>query len=459
MKHDKKLFDSSLLSMTDASGRLSLFGLALPMFFELVFNSLLGTINTVVLTRVSENAVTAVNIATTVLNIPLQLISMVPSGMLIILTLFLGAGRRSEGGKIFKTGFLSALLLTALLSATAAVLAEPLLSLMNIEGEILAQAVLYFRIRCGFLLTTAVTTCCTATLRAYGHSRPTMIAGMVANAVNLAVSLVVISPYYTGDEIVGVAAAAGVGQLAGAMYTFTALYRKDGVSHSGELSLRLLRRILAVGIPSGMSLLAYTAGVTFSTSIISSLGQQAVNTKVYTANISLYTQMLGYALAQASALMIGRCAGAADHGKAKRLFAQAARFIPLINALLATIVLLLADPLMSMFTDSDDIKAAARIIFLIDIAIEAARGNTHVGEKALCSVADTAFTSAVSITACLVINSLGCWFFCVKLGLGIYGYFAASLIDETVRGILYRIRWHRGSWIMLSGREVATSGK
>lgn len=453
MSRGKKIFDKALLSLSDSSGRLNLFGLAVPLFFQQVFTILLGTVNTVVLTKVSEDAVTAVNVANMVISVPINLTNMVTSGSLILLSLFLGAGKKSEVGRIYTTAIAAAAALSAVLSVSLSIFAEPLLGIMNISGNILSSAVVYFRIRIICLFFTVAANCITAVLRAHGYAKSTMISGMITNAVNALLSLLVISPYYKGNKISGVAFAAAIGQLCGMLYAVAALYLRKDINYRGRFSFAILRRIIGVGIPSGMSLFAFSISSAVSTSIIAALGQAAVNVKVYALNISQYTYLFGYAVAQSNSLMIGRCVGAGDYSRAKRQFAQAARLVPVLNAALAALVFIFSNKLIRIFTVDQGLIATAHIIFLIDIAIEAARGNTHIGENALCSVTDTAFTSAVSVSAC-VFNSFACWLLCIKLGLGIYGFYAASLIDEGTRGILYRIRWSKGNWIYLSKNKV-----
>lgn len=222
----------------------------------------------------------------------------------------------------------------------------------------------------------------------------------------------------------------------------SSLPKKDGI----KIFVPVLQLVLKVGIPAGMSLLTYVITAAFSTAVIASLGQAAVNVKVFTSNISGFTYLFGYAVAQAGALMISRCVGSGRNGLADRLFKLNARFVPLLNAVIAFIVFVMSGPLMSFFTDNSDYISEARIIFLIDIIIETARGNTHVGENALCSTADTLFAAIVTITSCIVFGAFGSWLLCIKFGLGLYGYFVASAIDETVRGILFRIRWKSGRW-------------
>ena len=86
VKRIKEFFSNPLFEINDSAGRINLFAMSVPLFFQLIFNLMLGTINTIVLTYVSDEAVTAVNVANTVLNVPVILLTMVTNGLLVILS-------------------------------------------------------------------------------------------------------------------------------------------------------------------------------------------------------------------------------------------------------------------------------------------------------------------------------------------------------------------------------------
>lgn len=211
----KRLNFREVINLTDKSGSLNLFALAVPMFFQQLCTMMLGTVSTVILARVSENAVTAVNVANMIINIPLNLIAMITNGMLIILGIYLGAGRTENIGDAYVTGMIANAVLSIFLSVVSYAAANPILSIMNINGEILKEAVLYFRIRMIFIVFTALTNCICAVLRAYGIVRPTLISGLLANGINVLVSLAAINSSFVADKVAGVAFAAVTGQLIG----------------------------------------------------------------------------------------------------------------------------------------------------------------------------------------------------------------------------------------------------
>ena len=440
-----KVWDSSLLTLTDSSGKMNLFELAIPMFFQQIFTLLLGTVNTVVLAKVSSDAVTAVNVANSVLNIPNILLMMPSNGTIIVFSIILGMGKKEMSDDTYKTGLIINMAVSFLLSGVLLCFAPRLLKLMNISGTVLENAIIYFRIRSAFLIMQAMITYFTGILRAYGNAKPTMVSGLIVNGVNALLSVMVVSDIiFPGSKIVGVSVGAIAGQLAGAIYSFCIFIKDRPISGNGKYKNSTAIRIMKIGIPSGLSLLAYNISTMIVTALIARLGSKSMNTQVFVSNITGYTHLFGYATALAGSLMIGRLCGAGKFDKAKRLFGQNMRFVPMINTVLAAITFLLSDKLMGIFTSDKSIVQAAHYLFLANIAVECFRGITHVGENALCGIEDTVFTSIVSIAACFGISVLFCWIFIIHLRMGLMGYYLAAMMDEGIRGLLYRIRWSSG---------------
>lgn len=101
-----------------------------------------------------------------------------------------------------------------------------------------------------------------------------------------------------------------------------------------------------------------------------------------------------------------RCVCGERNALADRLFKLNARFVPLLNAVLAFFVFVMQER-SCPFTNNADYISEGRIVFLIDIIIETARENTHVGENALCSTANILFAAIVTITYCIVFGAFG----------------------------------------------------
>lgn len=263
--------------------------------------------------------------------------------------------------------------------------------------------------------------------------------------VNALLSVMVVKNIiFSDNKIIGVSVAAVIGQLAGVCYSLGTLYGSKCIKRGGSFKTEIAVKIFKIGIPGGFSILAYNISTMLVTAMVATLGTEMVNTSVFVTNISNYTYKFGYAMAQAGGIMMGRLYGAGNCSKAKSLFAQNIRCIPIINAVLSIAVFVFSNKIMMIFTDNANIIGFSHYLFLASVPVQIFRGMTHVGENALCSAEDTVYTSIVSISSCFLINVLLCWIFCIKLGFGLYGYYIASAVDEGMRGLMYRIRWNKG---------------
>ena len=71
----KTIFKKSLgelqdvLTVTNSMGSLNLIKLAIPMFFEVIFNFMIGTVSTIVLSGYSDDAAAATGMASIVMNL------------------------------------------------------------------------------------------------------------------------------------------------------------------------------------------------------------------------------------------------------------------------------------------------------------------------------------------------------------------------------------------------------
>ena len=123
------------------------------------------------------------------------------------------------------------------------------------------------------------------------------------------------------------------------------------------------------------------------------------------------------------------------------------RLTCVVNLCISLIIIILRRPLLSIFTDSEEIISAAIWIFLIDVIAEQARGVSQVYEYALRGVGDMKYM--------MVVTTISCWLFAVglsyllgvHLGLGLIGCWIGMALDETVRAVFSWRRWNKGSWI------------
>ena len=445
-------FDKTLYRIETDTEVLSLWSLFLPLFFQLVLQNMLGTVNTVMLSHYSEGAVAAVGAASQLTSMILNFYSVVSMGAGVVISQYLGANRREMAEKTAETALLMGLAMGILIGMALALFSRPLLSLMQLKGTVLEQAVLYFRILMSFSVLQAVLAVFNSILNSYGLPKISVGISLLMNILNLLLNFVVIfRPFETPLRgVSGIAVSVVISEAVSVLLMtlfFLRLPIKIRTPFSGfQKIFKISRSILSVGVPGGISNISYSLSQVVSTSIIAVIGVDAISAKVYLTNIFFYVYVLGLALGHATSLMISRYAGAHEFEKAYRLNLQNLVITVAVNVSVSTAIFLFGGSIMRLFTENPSILEMSRPIMLIDIAVEAFRALNHIEGNALCSTGDSVFPMVISILSCWLVSIVFSYVFGIRCHLGLAGCWIAFGMDEAFRGTACVIRWNSKKW-------------
>ena len=120
--------------------------LLIPLIFEQLLACLMGVVDTIMVTRVGDAAISAVSCVNTINTLVLYLISALSAGGTIICSQYLGRKDRQHAIRTAEQVYLVALGLSVLLSAVCLVFRTGLLKLIfgQVEDAVMAQAQDYF---------------------------------------------------------------------------------------------------------------------------------------------------------------------------------------------------------------------------------------------------------------------------------------------------------------------------
>ena len=136
MKGKVKFFDKSLLTIHDEKGKLTLFGLAIPLFFESIGVHIIAMVQTMLSSNFMEGFfVSATNIANAVQTPFISLVSVVSVGTGIILSINIGRKKLEECKNIVGTAIISNALLVVIFNLLILIFAKELLAFMGYTGE------------------------------------------------------------------------------------------------------------------------------------------------------------------------------------------------------------------------------------------------------------------------------------------------------------------------------------
>ena len=187
-----RLYDKSLSRIDTPQGTLSLFSIFLPLLVESLLTNSMGTVNTLILSQYSDDAVAAVGTANQLLGMIYTFYTVISTGASIFISHRLGAKKRNQASDAAFTAILCSFVLSLLVGGVLSLFAVSLMKMMNLTGQVLADATLYFRICVSFSFFQALISSISAIFRSYGKPKIAVAASLFMNFMNAVLNIIVI---------------------------------------------------------------------------------------------------------------------------------------------------------------------------------------------------------------------------------------------------------------------------
>ena len=448
----RKLYDPGLGRVETSLGEMRLTAVFLPLFLEYLLMNLMHTVSTWILSWYADESVAAVGSAGQFMAMIQTFYGVVGAGAAVVMGQKIGARKTEEASDAAFCSLIFIAILGISVSVVLSFNARALMALMNITGEVLDEAEVYFGTAVRFSFLAGINSVLYAIFRTGGHPKISVAINIFMNVVNAVLNyLVIFRPFpFPLRGIGGVAASYCISLCIASLTAVSVLRRRfPEFSFRGKSlkTLRNIRKILAIGVPGGISSFSYSISQVVTTSMIASLGVAAVSTKIYVSNLVYYVYVLGMALGSATSLMISWLAGAGKYEQAYRLNLQNLKIAALLNGSLSTLLFLFGYPLLGLFTEDPAILTAGRILLGIDIFVEIFRGFNHIEEFSLRGAGDVVYPMITASVSCWVMSVGFAYLLGIRLGLGLPGCWIAFGLDEMVRGLSYLMRWRSRKWM------------
>lgn len=142
-----RLYDSSQIdkeNMLYPSG--ALMALLIPIVVEQLLNSLMGMVDTMMVSNVGSEAISAVSLVDSINNLVIQIFSAMAAGASILCSQYLGGGDREGCNRAARQVVLTVLTISLGVTLAGLCLRRPLLRLIfgSIEREVMSNAEKYF---------------------------------------------------------------------------------------------------------------------------------------------------------------------------------------------------------------------------------------------------------------------------------------------------------------------------
>ena len=345
--------------------------LCIPIALETLCYMLAGMVDTIMLSSVGDDAVGAVGTANTYIGVFIIMFGVVSSGMIAVMTQYIGAKRVGVAYQARQLGAVFNLALGVLLSLFLGLFSEPILEIVGVAPLLMDHARTYLRIVGGACFLNALIPIFSCYLRAFGHMKESLAASLLGNAVNLGLNAVFLFVLHRGVEGVAIATV-----ISRALNLAVVAAASRLLVHAREDPERLKNsevfvQIIKVGLPSALETALYNVAMTLTIRFLNQMDEAGLNVtaRAYASQIANFSYCVGAALAQANAIMTGWRIGEGDYEACDRGTKRAAAIGICAAAGLEALFALGYKPLVGLFTDDPEMIALVWKLLAIDILL------------------------------------------------------------------------------------------
>ena len=282
-----------------------------------------------------------------------------------------------------------------------------------------------------------------AIFRAMGNSQVSMRVSLLMNAINVTGNAILVFGLRIGTA--GVAIPTLISRMVAAIVITVLLCNQTRILHI-ERTLkirfdgRMIRKILAIGVPNGLENSMFQLGKILVLSLVSTFGTYAIAANAVSNAIALFQILPGMAISLAITTVISQCVGANDYEQVHYYLKKLLAIIYV--AMVGTVALIfLALPLiLKAYNLSDQTAAAATNIIHF-------HGISAMIIWPLSFALPAAYRAAGDAKACMYTSIVSMWIFRIGfsylvgkyMGLGVFGVWVAMVIDWVVRAICFNM--------------------
>lgn len=433
--------------------RRALWMLLIPLIIEQMLNSLMGMVDTLMVSRVGAEAISAVSLVDSINNLVLQVFAAMAAGAAIICSQYLG--RKDEKGcnDAAKQIVLTVVVISSAIMIIGVGFRKPLLYLIfgSVEEAVMTNAQIYFLITALSYPFIALFQAGAAFYRACGNSKFTMKTALIANVANIVGNTLFIFVLQMGAA--GAAISTLISRALCAFVVFYAL-RKPGYAiqlknyFSIRPDLNLIVKILAIGVPSGIENGMFQFGKLAIQSTVSSLGTAAIAAQAMTIIFENVNGMAAVGIGIGLMTVVGQSIGAGRQEEAKYYIVKLAGYAEIAMIISCILVYIAARPVTVLAGMSEESTSLCmQMILAITIVKPLLWVPSFTPPNGLRAAGDVRFsmiTATLTMWLCRVALSI---FLMRVVKTGPIGVWYGMFADWGVRGVIFTIRFVRGKWL------------
>lgn len=441
------MFRKNKASSSSEESKLSIWALTWPIMIEMTLQFMLGTADTVMVSRISDDAVAVVGISTQFFNAVIVLFSLVCSGSGILIAQKLGANKKLEARQI---GVMS-VAITAMIGIVVSILlvscTNLFINMLNVPTEIRSLAHTYMSIVGGGMIITALNLSFSTTVRNTGDTRSPMLIAVGMNVLHIVLNYGFIFGAFGLPKwgLYGVALSMIIARATAMLFQLRLFRHAFGerIQFREFLTFnrKLLKEVVKLGWPLSMNGASWTFSQLTIFSFIATMGAEQLATRTYLNTIESFAFLFGMSLSMGIQIRISYLYGA---GRYREMYSDSYKVLVrgIVIVLVNTgIILLFRHQLLQLFTDDQRIIDSALSLLWLNLILQPGKmWNMAIGQSlnAIGDSRNVMYYTLPIMWFCAVVVS---YYLAVPFEYGLLGIYIGMISDEYVRGTVSFLRW------------------
>ena len=379
----------------------ALFLLLVPIVVEQLLNSFMGMVDTMMVSTVGSEAISAVSLVDSFNNLVIQVFSAMAAGAAIICSQYLGSGNAQETNKAARQVVLTVTAISTVVMLVCLLGGERLLRLIfgEVEEEVMKDCLVYF-------LITVV-------------SYPFLALFSVFAALRKPRQVIVIRDYLR--------------------------FRPD---------MPLIWKIMAIGIPSGIENGMFQFGKLAIQSTVSTMGTAAIAAQAMASILEGLNGMCGIGIGIGLMTVVGQCIGAGRYEEAKYYIVKLTKAAWVSIVISCLVVFAITKPVTWLAgMEAESAKLCFEMVTAITIVKPFAWVGSFIISYGLRAAGDVQFSMIVSTVTMWCCRVVLCIFLVKVYQFGPMAVWIGMFADWTARSVIFTGRFLSGKWLPV-GREA-----
>ncbi|OZU89118.1 MATE family efflux transporter [Virgibacillus indicus] len=444
----------------EITGKRWILFLAIPAVIENFFQTVIGFVDTLFISKIGVVEVSAVGVTNAVLQVYFAVFMAIGIAVNIYIARYTGANdRKSTKNTVWQSIYL-AVFSGLLLGFMTLFFAEPLLQLMGAEEAVIQAGTLYFQIIAIPSVILALSFVLASIIRGTGDTKTPMKVSIWINIIHVFLDYIFIFGFLfiPGMGIVGAAIATVIVRLIGVIWLFIIIYKrllKEDMNtfKFNPINWSFMKKLLVVGTPAAGERLVMRIGQVLYFGIIVSLGTATFAAHQIAGSIEVFSYMIGYGFATAATTIVSQLIGANEFHKAKK-YAQDCVWIAVgFMSVIGLLLFIGAEPVALLFTSDGNVLNQIVIALRIDAFIQPVLAVVLVLTGVYQGGGNTKTPMYATTIGIWLIRTVGVYLLGVSFGLGIAGVWVAIFFDNLFRAIWLYWQFHKNRWTKAIDKE------